>query len=115
MKPETSSLVFALEKQTKITFMDQPPMLIEKELVPTLTFPSEALPLEKEKKINLAFMLELAVKLGNNYKEKIRIVFRDDEGQKMVETTVWQATEKHIVLKGAVVIPFNRVEDVQLQ
>ncbi len=24
-----------------------------------------------------------------------RIIFKDDEGTKMVETTVWQATERH--------------------
>ncbi len=95
--------------------MENSPIRIEKELVPSLTFPTEALPIEDQRKIDLAFMLELAVKLGNSYKEKIKIVFKDSEGRKMVETTVWQATEKHIVLKGAIVIPFNRVEDVQLQ
>ncbi len=91
------------------------PLLVEKENISSLTFPSEPLPLERQQQINLSFMLETAVKLGNSYKEKISIVFRDNEGLKMVETTVWQATKKHIVLKGGVIIPFNRVESVQLQ
>jgi len=91
------------------------PLLIEKELVPTLHFPPEGLPLERQRQINLAFMLETAVKLGNSYKEEIRIMFRDDIGLKMVETSVWQASQKHIVLKGGIIIPFNRVESVQLQ
>lgn len=91
------------------------PLLIEKELVPSLSFPTEGLPMERQHQINLAFMLETAVKLGNSYKEKIRIIFRDDTGLKMVETAVWQATQKHIVLKGGIIIPFNRVESVQLQ
>ena len=89
--------------------------LIKKELVPTLSFPSEGLPMERQQQINLAFMLETAVKLGNSYKEEIRIMFRDDIGLKMVETSVWQASQKHIVLKGGIIIPFNRVESVQLQ
>ena len=95
--------------------INQKPTLIQKETVPSLFFPSEDLPMEREKRINLTTLLEIAVKLGNSYKEKIRIIFKDDEGTKMVETTVWQATERHIVLKGAVTIPFNRVVDIQLQ
>ncbi|HCY45810.1 MAG TPA: hypothetical protein DHU89_03945 [Flavobacteriales bacterium] len=91
------------------------PFLIKKELVPSLSFPSEGLPMERQQQINLAFMLETAVKLGNSYKEEIRIMFRDDIGLKMVETSVWQASQKHIVLKGGIIIPFNRVESVQLQ
>jgi len=94
---------------------DKTPLLIENETISSLTFPSEGIPMERQQQINLAFMLETAVKLGNSYKEKIRIVFRDDEGLKMVETTVWQATLKHIVLKGGTIIPFNRVTAVQLQ
>lgn len=95
--------------------MSDTPLLIEKEIIPILNFPAEDLPMQRDKRINLGFMLETAVKLGNSYKEKIKIVFVDSEGLKMVETTVWQATEKHIVLKGGVTIPFNRVFEVRLQ
>ena len=54
------------------------PFLVEKELVSLLLFLSEELFEERQGQINLAFILETAVMLGSSYKEKARIVFRDD-------------------------------------
>ena len=43
---------------------------------------------------------------------KCRILFRDDEGIKYVETTVWTFDRDRIVLKYGTTIPFQRVIDI---
>ncbi len=87
---------------------------IEKEEINTLTFPKESISRTELKVKQLHSMLDKAVLLGNRYKDKIRVVFRDSVGLKMVETTIWHASQNHVVLKGGVTIPFNRIEEVRL-
>jgi hypothetical protein len=53
-----------------------------------------------------------AMLLGNGYKGKVRIVFRTIEGIKAVETTVWQAGEQQISLKGGIHIPVKSIIEV---
>jgi hypothetical protein len=55
-----------------------------------------------------------ALSLGNNEHSKCRILFKDEEGLKFVETTVWSYDGEHIVLKAGVTVPFQRVIDVQV-
>ena len=52
------------------------------------------------------------MRLGNNEHVKCRILFRDDEGIKYVETTVWTFDRDRIVLKYGTTIPFQRVIDI---
>ena len=56
--------------------------------------------------------LHKAMLLGNSYHYKVRIVFETIEGTKSVETTVWFATEKFIMLKGGSVIPVRCIKRV---
>lgn len=56
--------------------------------------------------------LNYAVRLGNEFKSKTSITFNTTVGPKTVETTVWSLTEKHISLKGGVLIPLNSVIDI---
>lgn len=89
-------------------------MIIPKEEVANLKFPnSEVLTTEDEKKI-LYKKLQQATALGNVEHGKIKIYFRDSEGLKMTETTIWATGEKNIVLKHGITIPIKRIIDVDL-
>ncbi len=58
--------------------------------------------------------LEQAMRLGNAFKGKIKIVFATEEGDKVVETTVWASTDSGIQLKGGVFIPVHAIREVIL-
>lgn len=87
--------------------------LIEKELVPSLSFPSDPIIIrsEQEQK-DLIRKLNLATILGNVYHNKIKIIFQDNEGIKEVRTTVWATGDTHILLKRDMFIPINRILDI---
>lgn len=88
--------------------------LIEKEQVSNYSFPADDVLTDKDQiKIRLA-SLEKAALLGNGYKGKVKIIFQTTEGLKAVETTVWQASEDNILLKGSTRIPIHAVVEVQI-
>ncbi len=77
-------------------------------------FPQHDVLLSSEEKHNREKRLHDAMKLGNAYKGKIRIVFATTEGDRAVETTVWAATEQNVQLKGDVNIPVRAIREVIL-
>lgn len=92
--------------------MTATPTLIEKEEVKGLSFPHvEVLTDEKARKARQVALVE-ATKLGNSEKGKVKIVFEDDKGVKVVNTTIWATTEDNISLKAGVVIPIDRIHSV---
>jgi len=86
---------------------------IEKEDLPNLRFPKEAVHLSEVHRRELDEKLDRAMRLGNTEQNKCRILFKDGEGLKYVETTVWSFDQGAIVLKYGHTIPLNRVIDVQ--
>ena len=66
---------------------------------------------EKHKELKTA--IERAMRLGNAYKGKVKIVFEDNEGLKAVETTIWGVTDKNILLKQTTLIPIRRVHEIR--
>jgi hypothetical protein len=59
--------------------------------------------------------LHKAMILGNEYHYKVKIIFQTDEGDtKSVETTVWYASDKFVMLKGARTIPVQCIKKVLL-
>lgn len=88
--------------------------LVEKEKIEAMRFPpAEVLENEILKNERLQ-NLNRALSLGNLEHSKIKIYFEDEQGHKIVETTVWGVTDKRIILKQGVVIPIHRVHAVQL-
>jgi hypothetical protein len=88
------------------------PLLIDKDTVKDLRFPqTEVLetPQELAKRKN---DLTRALTLGNVHHNKVRIIFSDTDGSKMIETTIWAVTELRIVLKSGMVIPINRIHEI---
>ena len=87
-------------------------MLIQKEQVGELRFPSsEVLATPDEIRLRRA-ELDRALILGNVDHNKVRIIFIDAEGPKMVETTIWAVTELRIILKSGMAIPIHRITEV---
>lgn len=87
---------------------------VTKEEVPHLHFPSEPVHLSEAHRALRDHNIARAMRLGNLEHTKCRIVFRDNEGMKVVETTVWAFDEQNVVLKLGVVIPLARVIEVDL-
>ncbi len=90
------------------------PLVVEKENIPVLRFPSEEVLVSDEAIKGRRTELEKALKLGNIEHGKIKIVFEDTEGVKQVETTIWGVTDKRIILKQGIVIPINRIHEVKI-
>lgn len=88
------------------------PELIEKESISQLTFPQSEVLISTENILQRQKNLDRAVKLGNNSKLKVRIFFEDNNGSKIVETTIWAVTEKMAVLKRNTMIPINRISKI---
>lgn len=84
-------------------------MYIEKELIPSLSF-TDASAIEQHPE--LSKQVQKAIRLGNNHKRKVKIIFQDDEGVKKVDTTLWASGSKFICLKGGVWIPMNRLIEI---
>jgi len=86
--------------------------LINKENISKLSFPfSDVLNSIDEKHVRFE-KLKTAMILGNGFKHKVKIIFRDTRLKQMVETTLWFVSEKHITLKSGVVMPIGCIEDV---
>ena len=86
--------------------------LIPKEEVASLRFPSTEVLKTKEERETLYARLKQATVLGNIDHSKIRVVFEDDQGRKMIETTIWATGEKNIVLKHGMTIPIHRIVEI---
>lgn len=85
---------------------------VEKEQIPALRFtPSEVLLSPADKRARYR-SLYLAMLLGNNYKNKVRITFLTEEGPREVETTVWMTTDENVMLKAGVTIPISAIMSV---
>ena len=85
--------------------------LIDKERIPELSFKT---PVQIEQHRDLESKLLDAMKLGNLHHGKVAIIFRDDEGYKRVETTIWAVGAKYICLKGGMWLPISRIVDVKM-
>lgn len=92
----------------------QPITEIQKEDVVNLSFPSDSVLTDESDYKKLMGDLHRATSLGNISKHKVNIVFRDSEGIKKVNTTVWAMTEKSILLKKGVFLPIHRIVSVDL-
>lgn len=61
------------------------------------------------------FELNRALRLGNTYKQSVRIYFINALGEHLeTEGTVWAVTEKYVMLKGGNTIPIRAIRKVDL-
>jgi hypothetical protein len=87
---------------------------IPKEEVANLVFPREAVQLSDDHRQRRDSKIQRAMQLGNNEHGKCRILFKDAEGLKVVETTIWSFDRDNIVLKYGLTIPVSRVLDIEM-
>ncbi len=89
------------------------PLLIQKEEIHSLVFPNQPIEHTAERLNYLEKAILKALKIGNAYRRKIKIIFYDASGLKQVETTVWNSKHRDIILKNGVIIPFHRLVDIK--
>lgn len=87
---------------------------INKEEIKSLNFYSRDVVNDKQSVKQRLKKLFLAMQAGNSFKHKVKIYFQDVFGYKYVETTVWYASESHVMLKGGVLLPVKSIVDVEL-
>jgi hypothetical protein len=90
----------------------RPIITIEKELIEGLHFPEQEVLMVPALIAHRLSEAERAMKLGNNFNDKVKIMFEDSDGLKMVETTVWSFTDKRVILKRGMVIPLHRIHEI---
>jgi hypothetical protein len=87
---------------------------VEKEAIEKLHFPAQDVLLLREQVEERRSEIEKAMRLGNMFKGKVKIVFEDSEGLKMVEATIWSLADKNVVLKNGILLPIHRVHSIGL-
>ena len=85
---------------------------IEKEDISSLSFPKEEVLTTEEGKNKRKQMLEMAEDYGNEAQYKVKIVFEDQGGPKVVHTTIWDVDKKNVFLKENVTIPIHRIRKI---
>lgn len=87
---------------------------IDKSLITTLKFSKEDVLTNIEDRKKRNWKLERALRVGNNYKTHVNLIFQDIEGKVYsTELTVWAVTEQQVVLKATMMIPITSVIDIE--
>lgn len=88
--------------------------LLEKEHIEKIQFAEKEVLVDRESQAWRNWHLERAVILGNGYKGKVNIYFQDKDGNNyVVNTTIWSAGDKYIMLKGGRVIPMHAITKIE--
>lgn len=89
--------------------------IVEKESLADVKFTREDVLINDDVKKRLrGIYLTKAEMLGNNFKEKVKLYFKTASNEVCaVETTIWQANEQHVTLKGGINIPTKAVCGVE--
>ena len=58
--------------------------------------------------------LYMAMVMGNNYYENVRILFNTEDGVRELVSRIWARTDKFVVLNGGMFIPIGAVIDIIL-
>ncbi len=86
---------------------------LEIEEVRKLKFPEEDVLNDVEAKFQRQRDLQKATVLGNSYKQKVIVFFKDDESKKHLITTIWQSTSDHISFKNGNVLPVKSILKIE--
>lgn len=88
------------------------PVKIQRDEIAKLHFSSNEVLSDREMIASRAQALQGAAILGNTEKQKCKIVFHAEEGDRAVETTVWAVTDKYVCLKGGLTLLIACIIDV---
>ena len=88
-------------------------MRIEKEKIKEYNFSKEEIHTDIKRIKRRTANIHRAVRLGNLFKNKVKIFFRTEEHDLyFVETTIWGAGKDYIELKGAITLPIKSIEKI---
>jgi len=86
---------------------------IERETLTTLKFPEEDVLKSDIEKQQRQRDLQKAMVLGNSFKQKVIVMFRDYKSSKRLATTIWHSNTEHISLKGGIVLPVKSIYKIE--
>ncbi|WP_028980261.1 hypothetical protein [Sporocytophaga myxococcoides] len=87
---------------------------IAKEKLSEIHFTKDDVLSDPAKKRLRNIYLKKAELLGNAYKGKVKMFFKTLEGNVLcVETTIWEANEEYITLKGGINIPTKSILEIE--
>lgn len=89
-------------------------LYIRKEKITSLKFSSEEVLASKADQNTRSEALQKARVLGNLYKQKVIICFKDNYTSKHTLATIWHADDEHVSLKGGAIIPVKRIYKIEL-
>jgi hypothetical protein len=101
-------------KYTDNTENDSDYQFIEKNKIENLNFPKEDV-LNSPEEIKLReHTLIKSMSLGNRYKHKVKIFFKDINNKRYTETTIWYADTKYITIKGGIALPVRSIYKIEI-
>ncbi|MBD2715137.1 hypothetical protein KBK19_08825 [Microvirga sp. STR05] len=84
--------------------------VIDKDLIPTLSFPHDDVLTDPADVKQRRHDAERATSLGNNYHGKLDIYFQTADGAvKRVYTTIWATHQDYLTLKSGITLPLHAV------
>lgn len=83
--------------------------LIDRTEILALNFPDEDVLDDDLWRKTRSRWIHRATSLGNLEQKKVNILFRDDEKERRVFTTIWIQVGEYILLKDRVKLPVNRI------
>ncbi len=95
------------------TITKAPATIVAKEEISELIFPRGDVIDSVVNRVERKSRIQKAMKLGNTHKGKVKIVFEDVNGLKVVETTIWGVTGKYILLKKTTIIPIRCIHEIK--
>lgn len=88
---------------------------LNKEYIDKIKFNSQDVLNDAEKRRERKSFLYRALKLGNMYKSKVKLIVKDMFTRHIeVEAIVLSVTEKYVILKGNKMVPINSIVKVNL-
>ena len=91
-----------------------PSQIIDKEQIPKIKFSKEETLTNKKSRSLRAYYLRRASQLGNLFKSKVRIYFKNQQNELFqVNTTIWGDTSEFIILKQGITIPKSSIVYVE--
>ncbi len=93
--------------------METKPVITDKKELSALSFPSMDVLEDVQSKRKRTQELLVAMKLGNKFKHKVKLFFKDMHQYRCVETTVWFVSSIHVALKGGVLLPVKRIYKIE--
>lgn len=88
-------------------------LFIKPEEVSALKFTNEDVLKDEKLRVERQRDLQKAMVLGNSFKQKVILLFKDYNSNKHLMTTVWHSSSEYISLKGGIVLPVKSIYKIE--